>query len=239
MCLNCVCLCVYHSLTLSHTLPHSLMHTHTRTHTLSRVCDKRCSLLLMTHLTHLAHLPLLHLWRPCRSTQHCAVRTCQRAGISLDIRMLPWVERSKRNTRCSNRCCETPCLSFPVSLCLCLSLSLSVSLCLCLSLSLSVSLWLPPLSLACLPLQLASCGFGGDGDALLANVEGSGYFRVNYTHSNWQLLTTAVRTSTALTDLDTTTLINDAFALNFFNLIDFVRACVHACMHACVCVCGL
>ena len=155
MCLNCVCLCVYHSLTLSHTLPHSLMHTHTRTHTLSRVCDKRCSLLLMTHLTHLAHLPLLHLWRPCRSTQHCAVRTCQRAGISLDIRMLPWVERSKRNTRCSNRCCETPCLSFPVSLCLCLSLSLSVSLCLCLSLSLSVSLSLSLSVSLCLSVSVS------------------------------------------------------------------------------------
>lgn len=62
-------------------------------------------------------------------------------------------------------------------------------------------------------------------DTLLANVNGYGYYRVNYTEHNWQRLTWAVGngSTSGLSDQDTTMLLNDAFALNFFNLIDYVR----------------
>ncbi|EGD76628.1 Glu aminopeptidase [Salpingoeca rosetta] len=70
----------------------------------------------------------------------------------------------------------------------------------------------------------AACMLGGSGDALLANVGGDGYYRVNYTQDNWAALTRAVldgSASSPLTDLDATTLLNDAFAMHFFNLIDY------------------
>eukprot|EP01147_Barroeca_monosierra_P009217 gene9217-1503_t len=65
------------------------------------------------------------------------------------------------------------------------------------------------------------CHPQGTNDAFLANLEAVGYYRVNYTARNWQLLIEAVEnTNGKLTGSDIAALIYDAFALNMYNLLD-------------------